>query len=247
MNLATDGPTPNPCNSEIFQKGKGVCVVDGSSNAVERWVKSIAKKADAKVDWHYSGGRANVLHLGDEASRQRVMDAIIELENSLEGSIISIGGPALYRKGVEDHDAIGGATFTRVNGQTVIIDPTAVALIQAVEKENCKNTLKLNADRVEHFKNRMIERGTTPDESVIVCLNVDDVHGEQIADILMPGYDWQAIRDKGETPFALGIAMRDFIQEALNAFDSYAATELHNVNEISVVIVDHGVAEVFVA
>ena len=97
--MATDGPTPPPCNPEIFKNGKGVCVVDGSSNAVERWVQAIAKKAEAQVDWHYSGGRANVLHLGDDASRERVLKVIGELEGDLDGTILSVDGPALYRAG----------------------------------------------------------------------------------------------------------------------------------------------------
>ena len=100
--MATDGPNPAPCDPEIFKNGNGVCVIDGSSNAVERWVQTVAKKADARVDWHYSGGRANVLHLGDDESRQRVLDAINELEGELEGRILSVGGPALYRNGVDE-------------------------------------------------------------------------------------------------------------------------------------------------
>ena len=97
--MATDGQTPPPCDPDIFKKGRGVCVLDGSSNAVERWVKSVATKADAKVDWHYSGGRANVLHLGDAESRQRVLNAIDELEGELDGTILSVDGPTLYRDG----------------------------------------------------------------------------------------------------------------------------------------------------
>jgi hypothetical protein len=99
--MATDGPTPKPCNPDIFKKGKGVCVVDGSSNAVERWVQMVAKKANAQVDWYYSGGRANVLHLGDEASRQRVLNAIEELKGKLQGTILRVDGPALFRNGVD--------------------------------------------------------------------------------------------------------------------------------------------------
>ncbi len=99
--MTTDGPTPVPCDPEIFKNGRGVCVVDGSSNDVEHWVQSVAKKADAKVDQHYSGGRANVLHLGDEESRYRVLIAIIELEGTLKGRILSVDGPALYREGDE--------------------------------------------------------------------------------------------------------------------------------------------------
>jgi hypothetical protein len=99
--MSTDGPTPAPCKSEIFKDGRGVCVVDGRSNAVERWVQAVAKKADAQVDWHYSGGRANVLHLGDDASRERVLSAINELESELDGAILSVDGPTLYRAGDE--------------------------------------------------------------------------------------------------------------------------------------------------
>jgi hypothetical protein len=106
--MATDRPDPAPCDPEIFWRGEGVCVVDGSSNAVERWVQAVAKRAKAQVDWHYSGGRANVLHLGDDASRQRVLGVINELEGELEGRILSVGGPALYRAG----DAVPEGTIT---------------------------------------------------------------------------------------------------------------------------------------
>ena len=100
--MATDGPTPTPCNPNIFKNGKGVCIIDGSSNAVERWVQMVAKKANAQVDWHYSGGRANVLHLGNEASRQRVLNAIEELKGKLQGTILRVDGPALFRNGVDE-------------------------------------------------------------------------------------------------------------------------------------------------
>src|SRR6185436_4774477 len=48
--------------------------------------------------------------------------------------------------------------------------------------------------------------------AVVVLLNVDDVHGGPIADMLMPGHNWQEIRDRGEVPFARGLAMRSGIQ-----------------------------------
>lgn len=109
--MATDGPTPPPCDPEIFKKGTGLCVIDGSSNAVERWVQSVAKMANAKVDWHYSFGRANVLHLGDTNSYQRALNAVRELEGELKGRILSVGGPALYRAG----DAVPEGT--------IVVDP----------------------------------------------------------------------------------------------------------------------------
>ena len=88
----------NPCNPEIFKDGKGVCIVEGSSDSVELWVRLIAQRADARVDWHFNHGKASVLHLGDDASRQRVIDTINKLKNNLRGTVISVNDPAaIYR------------------------------------------------------------------------------------------------------------------------------------------------------
>jgi len=245
--VATDGPTPTPCDREIFHKGSGIAVLDGSSNAVERWVQSVAKRADARVDWHYSGGRANVLHLGDEESRQRALSAIDELKDELNGTILSVGGPALYRLGVGE-DSVAEeprAVVSEIDGQLVLDDPEAVAVIRAVEKHNCRGTLELSADRVAHFKQRLTERGLSASDTVIVLINVDDVHGGPLADVLMPGMNWQKIRDRGEVPFARGLAGREGVQEALATFDQEAAAKLQEMTDVAVVVVDHGVAEVF--
>src|SRR5271157_6024493 len=63
--MATDGPTPKPCDRRIYKDGTPIVLIEGSSNAVEKWVRAVAKKAKAKVDWHYSGGVAQVLYLGN--------------------------------------------------------------------------------------------------------------------------------------------------------------------------------------
>ncbi len=139
------------------------------------------------------------------------------------------------------------AVVREIDGQMVLDDPDAVAIIQAVGKYNCRNTLELNADRVAHFKNRISERGLTASDVVIVLLNVDDVHGGPLADTLMPGCNWQEIRDRGEVPFARGLAGRDGIQEVLNAFDQEAGKKLQDMSGVAVVVVDHGVVEVFPA
>ena len=139
------------------------------------------------------------------------------------------------------------AVVREVGGKLVLVDPDAVAVIKAVEKHNCKNTLELNTDRVAHFKQRLTERGMTAAEAVIVVIKVDDVHGGPLAEVLMPGNNWQEIRDRGEIPFARGLAMRDGIQGYLEHFDREAAAKLKNMTDIAVVVVDHGVAEVFSA
>ncbi len=58
-------PSPPPCNDKIFKEGHSAIVLDGCSYRVEQWVQAVAKASGQAVDWHYSGGRANVLYLGD--------------------------------------------------------------------------------------------------------------------------------------------------------------------------------------
>lgn len=139
------------------------------------------------------------------------------------------------------------AVVREIDGQLVLDDPVAMAVVSAVEKHNCRNTLELNMDRVVHFKQRVVECGLTAANAVIVLLNVDDVHGGPLAETLMPGFNWQEIRDRGKVPFARGLAVREGIQEALQLFDKEAADKLRKMTDLAVVVVDHGVAEVFSA
>lgn len=140
------------------------------------------------------------------------------------------------------------ATVRLLGGIQVLDDPVALAVISAVEKRNCHATLSVNKDRVAHFLERIYQRNDNTKDVVIVVINVDDKHGGQIAEALMPGHDWQQIRDAGQVPFARGIAKRDFIQEALSFFDDEASTKLKELDDgVAVVVVDHGVAEIFKA
>ncbi len=98
--MATDGPTPKPCNSKIFKKGQPLLLIDGASNAVENWVKAVAKRSRVQVDWHYSGGRAQVLFIGDDHDRARVDEAVMALEGTLKGTILQRfqpGDKGVYR------------------------------------------------------------------------------------------------------------------------------------------------------
>lgn len=140
------------------------------------------------------------------------------------------------------------AVIYEVEGKLVLHDPEAIRLIKAVEKSNCENTLKLNADRIPYFKKRLSERGLTANDAVIVIINVDDVYGHPIADALMPGFNWQEIRDRGEIPFARGLATRKEMENTIEIFDPEAAKKLREKRDVvSIVVVDHGVAEIFEA
>jgi hypothetical protein len=103
--MATDGPTPPPCDDEIFENGQPIAALDGRSNAVEAWVQAVATKAEARIDWHYSGGVAQVLHLGDEASRIRVLNTMRVLAPELQGHVLRYfdkGDKGLFRNGVTE-------------------------------------------------------------------------------------------------------------------------------------------------
>ncbi len=135
---------------------------------------------------------------------------------------------------------------TLPDGTVVLDDPDALAVIRVIEKHNCKNTYDLNAERIAHFVRRIGERGQTGDDVVIVVINVDTPLGKPLADALMPGHDWQAYRDRGEIPFARGLAVREGIQGVLDMIDKEAGDKLRATrDQTAVVVVDHGVVEIF--
>lgn len=68
------------CDGDVFKKGHSVAVLDACMYRAEQWVQSVAKESGQKVDWHYSGGRANVLYLGDY---EKVAAAVTKLTPEL--------------------------------------------------------------------------------------------------------------------------------------------------------------------
>lgn len=78
--MATDGPDPKPCNAKIFKKGRHIFTTHSiPSNAMEKWVQNVAQEANVPVDWHFAGGRACVLALGNKEEIQRAKDAVKKL------------------------------------------------------------------------------------------------------------------------------------------------------------------------
>lgn len=136
------------------------------------------------------------------------------------------------------------AAVQEIDGQLVLIDPTAVEVIKAVGQHNCKNTLKLNEERVRYFAERA--KKYPPGHVVIVVINMDDPMGAVIGDALMPNYDWNAIRAQGQVPFARGLAERFGIAEILAEYDMAALAKMENIDHaIPVVVIDHGVFAIF--
>jgi len=139
------------------------------------------------------------------------------------------------------------ATVREVDGRLVLDDPDALAVLRAVEKHNCRLTFEGQAERVRHFAARIAEKGLSPKDVVIVLICVDDPHGGPMADALMPGSDWQSVRDQGQVPFARGLAGRSGVRETVGLFDPEAAEKLSGIEGAAVVVVDRGVAEAFPA
>ena len=130
------------------------------------------------------------------------------------------------------------------DGQLILIDPMAVAVAKAVAKHNCKNTFAINADRVEHFRNRVIQLGRSPKDTVIVLANVDDMAGGILAESLMPGFSWEEIRARGEIPFARGLAARNGVVEFVKKVDPEIVID-DDPQQVQVIVVDHGTCEIF--
>ncbi len=118
-----------------------------------------------------------------------------------------------------------------INGQPVLIDPAAEGVIAAVEAQNRKIAVQNLRDlvletkeRLDHFVRRIVERGLTWEDAVVTCIQVDDHFGGMLTEALMPGHDWQAYRDRGETPCARGLAGREGIQAILDEYDKLIPT-----------------------
>lgn len=64
------------CDDEVFKNGKSLAALDARSKAAEAWVREVAAKSGQRVDWHYSGGVAHVLVLGDHAKAMETVKAM---------------------------------------------------------------------------------------------------------------------------------------------------------------------------
>lgn len=102
---------------------------------------------------------------------------------------------------------------------------------------------KHNAERMGHFKQKVEALGRSGADTVITLLNVDDPVGKVLADIVMPGHDWQKFRDAGETPVARGMVTKGAIPEFLTHYGyTKTADELAMTDELKVLVISSGVA-----
>lgn len=145
------------------------------------------------------------------------------------------------------------ATVRVIDGRLVLDDPDALGAAMAVEAHNrkvaCQALFDDNAERVAHFVGRITARGDSPEHVLIVILDLDDSYGAQLADLLMPGQDWNLLRSHlapGETPVARGLASRDGIQSMLDELNKSEGDALRTIRDVpAVVVMTAGTQRVF--
>lgn len=99
-----------------------------------------------------------------------------------------------------------------------------------------------NRDRLSHFAQRIVDLDQSPADWMIVLIHVDDPSGlgRCMADVLMPGADWDAYRNRGEHPLARGLAGRKGIMLMLSEMAPKAALALSLIEGVAVLAVDSG-------
>lgn len=134
-----------------------------------------------------------------------------------------------------------------IDGQLELDDPAARGVLRAELLNRCQETLRVSIDRARHFVRRRYERGDSPTDVVIIICNMDDSMGAMLGDGLMPGHDWQSIRDQGLVPMARGLARRQGVQEFVDEADFESGDVLRATAGLAIVVVDVGVVLVIAA
>lgn len=142
--MATDGPDPAPCAQDIYDSGTLVFQTHsiGGSNAIERWVQSVAKASGQPVDWHFAGGRVCVLALGDlDRVRDAMRAAMPEHDRMyrkeaascpwMTEAQIHYPRPAWWNDDAVPEPFTAPRIVAGPDGGMVLIDPEAAAIIGA--------------------------------------------------------------------------------------------------------------------
>jgi hypothetical protein len=58
------------CDPAIFSNGKPIIILEGKQTETELLISTVSAMTKIQVDWHYSGGRAQVLYLGGQTEHQ---------------------------------------------------------------------------------------------------------------------------------------------------------------------------------
>jgi hypothetical protein len=126
----------------------------------------------------------------------------------------------------------------------IIPDPDKIPDSEHLERtQAAMDFFKANSGRMKHFKQRVEELGRTGRDTVITLIDVNDPVGEILAEVLMPGHDWQQYRDAGKIPIAQGLAAKSAMPDFLQSFGyETAAEELAMADDLKVIVLSAGAA-----
>jgi len=65
-----------PCDPEIYERGRAVCVMSGGADGIEATVRWVADDLRIPLDWHYVGGRARVLTTADPSLDDLILERL---------------------------------------------------------------------------------------------------------------------------------------------------------------------------
>ena len=92
-----------PCDENVFKNGSPIFLAStgptGGALIFEEWVVAAREVCQQPLDWHYSGGIAQVLFLGDRAA---VVDALQSrpLPDGMSGQMLEVDHGGRARAGV---------------------------------------------------------------------------------------------------------------------------------------------------
>lgn len=117
---------------------------------------------------------------------------------------------------------------------------------QSVAEQRCIDVALEQRERIQHFIERASSDGRNPSELVIVILSMDDQYGAFLGNALMPGQNWDVFRERGEVPFARGLAVREGVAEYLDYLGATGASKIREA-QLPVLIIESGMAVVLEA
>lgn len=111
------------CDDEVFKRGVPLLLADTfrcGAAGFELWVQRVAQESGQRVDWHYSGGVAHVLVLGDHALAKAAAGRLLPCPARIMQWCEP--GEGIYRHGV-DAAPPGAVAFylDPVSGKTAFI------------------------------------------------------------------------------------------------------------------------------
>ena len=123
--------------------------------------------------------------------------------------------------------------------------PFSDRINRSINKQNCYNTFLKNAPAIRILRRKFMASTDEPTEAAIVVLNMETERGRVIASKLVA----DSVPRHKNNPFVVSNVSFPLLGGALREFDDEAADKLYEMmgDDLVVVVVDYGVAEVFSA